>query len=302
MIDLILTMIVALDDVGGLFLQFTQTDIDNLIKKYNVLEKIRCNERGLIILWQKKYITNEQFARYMDMEYDEESFWLVADDFGDILNEREYQTEVDALNGELDWEPSFYSNYTAGDISYQWKDFNEKTLKAIIKFCIRKELEIDGILMTEDNTVFQKGDVYFNDTRLIDYLDDDDLDELRTSLSISISESQDSADRGEMYDLISDAFEEQIGPFKHKTIKDYNGKEKTKVFIKLSNIDFDEISEWLKDQYNEYDFMDENYGSMYSILREREYFEFKTPNYDYLSGDIDEGTLNEYTQNRLDWD
>ena len=51
-------------------------------------------------------------------------------------------TEITILNGELDWEPNVYSNYTANDIKYHWDDYNEETLKEIINFCIKKELSL----------------------------------------------------------------------------------------------------------------------------------------------------------------
>lgn len=308
MIYLVLTMIVALEKEGGLFLNFSKNDIDRFIKNYKLLDNNPgCNERGMIILWQNKYITNEQFARFMDITYEDNKFWMVFDSFYHMLPS-EYEFEVSILDGEPDWEPSFYSEYSIHDIkNYYWDDYTEKTLKEIIKFCIKKGFEIDDELMTEENTIFKDGDIYFKDKLLTEQFDEfDDIKEFVSPLAIAVGEAQDTADQDECYNKIKSSFEDGVGKFKYKSVPGKNKEGENislqKVYLDLSDIDFNEISDWLKNEYDEYNFEDETYGSLYHILNEQEVFEFKKPYYDYLSGSIDKDVLNEYTQSRLEWD
>lgn len=322
MYDLILSMIKANDDYEN-ELGFNKSDIENFMNKYNFKKEIvECNEIGKIILWNKKYITNEEFANYMDVEYDktEDKFWLVIDSFGDILS-KEYETEIGILGQDDDWwHGSDYYENTDID-SYYWHRYTEDTLKDIIEYCIKKGIEIedeDGEeyeLMTNENTYLKpdkngKQDIYFkyeneDEVELSSLLDNDELSDLKDALNYAICDAQETADRDEIYEKIISEFEDSIGFFKREYVKkkDYNGVEKEveKIYIRLDNIDFGKVEEFLQDEYNEYDFETENYGNLVSILKEMEFFEFRTPDYQYVSGDIDNDILNEYTTDKLNW-
>lgn len=308
--DLILTMIKANQDYEN-ELNFTKSDIDNFIKEYNFRDEInKCSEMGLIVLWKNKYITDEEFAKYMDVEFNEDKFWIIIDSFDEILSDKKYSTEIEILSGDRDWQGSDY--YDNCDIeSYYWSDYTEDTLKEIIKFCTDKGIEINEELMTDENTILKNGDIYFKfdeaeeDVKLSSLLDEDDLDELKTILNNAICDAQDSADRDEVYNKIISEFESSIGFFKRElaTKKDYYGvtKEVEKIHIRLDNLNIDDVEDFLKEDYGEYNFEDEKYGSLLHVLKEMEYFEFRTPDYNYISGSIDKATLNEYTQDKLNW-
>ena len=63
----------------------------------------------------------------------------------------------------------------------------------------------------------------------------------------------------------------------------------------------DQVENFLKDEYGEYEFYDETYGNLFSILNEMDFFDFKKPNYDYINANITKEILNDETQNRLEW-
>jgi len=302
-INLVLTMIDAHSDYGDV-LNFTKFDIDNIIKKYNIKD-ISCNELGWIILWENKYITDEKFCKHMNVEYINKHFYMIIDSFDDILD-KEYITEIKALNWDDDWWNSG-DYYYDSNVSYHWNNYTEDTLKEIMSFCFRKKLEIEGEEMNKSNTIFKNEDVYFNDQKLVDLIDDDDLDELKDVLNIAINDAQEDADRNNIYDKIKDAFEDKIGPFERKMVKVTDKKTGViknveKIYVRL-DFDMEDVKNFLKEEYNKYDFIEETYGDLIHVLKEMEFFDIKAPNYDYLgNGDIDDAYLNETTRERLNWE
>lgn len=300
-INLILTMISTYGEYGDK-LNFTKSDIDNIMKKYNFLNNIQCNELGLIVLYKNKYITPEIFADKMDVKYIDKNFWLVVDGFDDILS-KEYESEIKILDWDDDWWTN--SDWYENDISYHWDDYTEDTLKEIIKYCIDNGIEVDDELMDESNTILKNGDIYFNDEKLVDMIDNDEFDELKTILNGAICEAQNSADQSETYTKVKDAFEYGIGPFEKKMV-DYTSKytKETKNVEKLYvRLDFsmNDVEKHLKYHYAKYDFVDESFGDLFQVLRDMEFFDFKVPYYDNISGDIDNDLLNEFTREQLKW-
>ena len=306
--DLILTMIVSQKEYEGA-LNFTKIDIDRIIKKYkfNDINNIDCNELGWIILLENKYITNEMFAKKMDVEYIDGYFWTIIDDFSYILSEKHYETEISILNGDYDdWQ---HSSWYDADISYNWDEYTEETLKEIMEFCFRKGIEIEQDeeyeLMDKNNTFLKNGKLYFKDQELVELIDDDELSELKSSLNNSICEAQDSADQDAYYEAIKKEFINKIGPFERKTVKGIDRKTKKeidvdKIYVRL-DFDMAEVKAFLESDYSKYDFTSENYGSLVHVLREMEFFDIKEPYYpDY--GTIDKEYLNEITRDRLSWD
>lgn len=319
MYDLILSMIKANSEYEN-ELNFTKSDIENFMNKYNFKNEIKeSNELGWIVLWNNKYITNEEFAKLMDVEYNEDNFWLVINSFDDILSSK-YETEIKVLDQDDDWWNSsdYYEN---NDIdSYYWHRYTEDTLKEIIEFCVNQGIEIenedgDDELMTNENTYLipdKKGkqNIYFkyengDEVELSSLLDEDGLDELKTALNNAICEAQDYADRDDVETKIIKEFESSIGFFKREYVKkkDYKGVEKEveKISIRLDNLDFSNVESFLQDEYDEYDFETSNYGDLLHILKEMEYFEFDTPDYNNVYGDIDNDMLNEITVDKLHW-
>jgi len=289
-------MLVAYEEFGN-ELKYSKNDIDILINQNKILDNITCNERGCIILWDKKYITTEKFADLMDIEYIDNEFWMVFDGFDDVLSNKIYETEIKTLSGEMDWEGG---NYYDADVKSYWGDYDETTLKRLIEFCVDKGIEINDELMTKENTIIKDKDIYFNDKKLVDFIDDDDLYDLKNTLNNSICEAQESAEMSEVYKKTVESFEESIGEFKWETIKK-DGKDVEKLFIKV-NVDFNDIDYYLKDLYGEYEFEEESFGSLYHILNEMDFFEFSVPDYRYIYNSIDDDELNDITRNRLDWD
>lgn len=319
MYELILSMIKANSEYEN-DLNFTKADIENFMNKYNFKNEIKeSNELGWIVLWDNKYITNEEFAKLMDIEYYDNNYWLIVDSFDSILSDK-YETEIKVLDQDDDWWNSsdYYEN---NDIdSYYWHRYTEDTLKEIIEFCVNQGIEIengdgDDELMTDENTYLapdkhDKQNIYFkyengDEVELSSLLDEDGLDELKNALNNAICEAQDYADRDEVETKIIKEFESSIGFFKREYVKkkDYKGVEKEveKISIRLDNLDFNNVESFLQDEYNEYDFETSNYGDLLHILKEMEYFEFDTPDYNYIYGSIDNDMLNEITVDKLHW-
>ena len=307
-VNLVLSMIDEYNEYGDA-LNFTKSNIDKIVKKYNMNYK-QCNELGYIILLKNKYITYEQFCNYMDVEYIDGKVYLVIESFDDILSNK-YEYEIEALDGDVDWGDRYYDNYWENDVKSYWSDYTEETLKEIMAFCFKKGIEIEDELMDENNTVLKNGKLFFNDQELDELIDDDEFDELKSELNSAICEAQNSADRDHVYKLIEDAFVDKIGSFERKTVEvmkfnyDKNIKEQVdveKIYIQL-DFDLNEIETFLRDQYNKYNFIDESYGNLMSILKEMEFFDFDTPDYRYNgNGSIDYDYLNEITRERLGWD
>jgi hypothetical protein len=302
-INLILTMIDTHSEYGDT-LNFTKTDIDNIIKKYN-FKNIDCNELGWIILWKNKYITVEEFAKHMNVECIDNNFYMIVDSFDKVLSD-DYKSEISALDWDDDWWSKDWNSDSYYNDSYKqwWDDYTEDTLKEIMKYCFKHGFVIEDDEMNENNTVLKNGKLYFNDQELVDLIDEDELDDLKDVLNQSISNAQDDADRDEVYNTIKDAFINKIGPFERKMVSITDKetkeiKEIEKIYIRL-NFDMDDVETFLKNEYNEYDFIDENYGDLIYVLKEMDFFNFKI-NYDNSGGLIDEEYLNEITRDRLHW-
>lgn len=306
--NLILTMIETHSDYGD-DLNFTKVDIENLMKKCNFLKNIGCNELGWIILYKNKYITPEQFADHMDIECINDRFYLIVDSFDEVLSKKDYETEISAL----DWDDDWWNDgdyYDANIGLYHWSDYTEETLKEIMNFCFRQGLIIDDEEMDENNTILKNGKVYFKDQELVDLIDDYDLDELKTELNNAVCEAQNNADRDYTYNEIKNAFVKKIGSFERKMVEKtvYNKEKKIKeiknvekIYIRL-NFNIKDIEAFLRDEYAKYDFIDETYGSLKTVLQGMEFFDVKFPDYDYIgNGSIDDDYLNEMTRERLKW-
>ena len=127
----------------------------------------------------------------------------------------------------------------------------EKEIEALREQLNSDEIEIDEELMTKENTILKDGDIYFNDEKLVKFIDYDELEGLRDCLNDAICEAQEDADKGECYRKIRNAFENQIGEFKikSKSVKNYKGEERNveKLYIKFNN-DFSEVEKFLKEK------------------------------------------------------
>lgn len=297
---LLLQMLEAYDNFGN-EIGFSEEELNNFILKYLNVNKLKCNERGYILLWLNNYISDELFAKYMDIEYEDKKFWMVVSNFCDIIKK---DTACEILNGEYDWNYDFYNEYTDTDIeTHYWNDYDEETLRDIIKWCVTHEIELDDVLMTEDNTILKDKDIYFNNKLLRKYLKEDDLDELIIILTNSVGEAYYHSEIDYIYKKLKDEFIDEIGNYKWKTITNSRGKQEDKLYIDLSNYDFNDIGYKLKEQYGEYEFEEESYGSLYHILKEFEYFDnFREPDYRYLSVSMDDEILNNITRDRLNYD
>lgn len=300
--DLVLSMLEASNKLEStLFgsLNFSKADITKFIKKYNVLEKPECNELGFYLLLNNGYITKEQFAKYLGLKYENDNFWLVVDSFDDVLSDSKYEFEIKILDNEFeDYGNDFYN---IEDIDYYFRYYDEKTLYSIIQYCIDKGLEVDEELITDENISLRNGEIFVNNIKLKDVIDSDDgLEDLRSELNIAICEAQESADFDEMYNKIINAFKDEVSDFERRTvnIKDKNVEQ---IYIKITDKKLKEAEKLLIEEYGEYDYKEEKYGNMLYILKEMEFFDFRTPDYNNIYGDIDKGVLNDYTQSRLNF-
>lgn len=295
---LILTMLGALKDFSEADLNFTKKDVDAISKNNLDLNNINCNEVGLIVLYENGYITIEKLAELLDCEYEDGQFTITIDSFSDILNDNKYSYEIEILDQTIDYEPH-YSDYDA-DVKYHWDEYDEDTLQSIVEFCIDKKLEYDEVLMTSGNTKVIDGKAYFNDDEIEDLIDDDDLEELHDVLNNAIQEAQEMADRYEAENKVVSSFEDKVGTYERDYIKTSGGKEKEIITIKL-NIDLAEIKSEFVSYYGEYEYEYEYYGNLISMLSDHDFFDFDTPDYNYISGTVEKSDLNEITNDRLSW-
>lgn len=300
--SLVLIMIDSHTEYGD-ELGFTKTDIDKIIRKYEFYKHVSCNELGWIILWENGYITDELFANKMDVAVIDKHIYLIADSFDDILG-KDYETEISILDWDDDWWTPSYCDYDA-EVSYNWQHYDENTLKSIMEYCFKNGLEIDDEEMTEENTILKDGKLYFNDKELNDLIYEDSLEELKDILNTAICEADDSANRDATYDAVKKAFENSIGTIERKMVKGIEYKTKKeidveKIYIKL-DLNMKDIKHFLRDCYGQLEYIDSSYGNLVQVLKEMEFFDFKKPYYDYISGDIDKDELNQTTRDRLSW-
>lgn len=286
--NLIISMIKAYSE-NSEGLGFNKNDIDNFIKKYDYLDDISCNDLGYIILWKNKYIDDSKFSKLMEIEFKDDKLYIVCDNFYDILNMTKYKTIIEILNGDFDWD--FYDSYENA-VGLYWSDYNEDTMKAIYDFCIKKKLEIEGEVMTEENTKLEKNDVLFNDVSLNKYIDEDEgLYDLCSELNNSIAYAQQAADQNEIFEKVDKTFRSKIGDY------EWNSE---KLYLKIDKNIINEVEDYLKD-FDEFVFNSAAYGSLLYILREMGKFDIRFPDLDNIYATIDDDFLNDVTQDRLSW-
>ena len=313
MIDLILKMIVAFEEFKT-ELNFTENDIDNIVKKYKLFEgdnsKYDINERAFIILLKKGYITKDQFAKHMDIEFDNDSkedpiydsFHIIVDSFDDVLSDN-HDTESKLLDNNF--EDSNYGNFYHVDVDQYWSDYTEETLKMIMNYCIDNKLEIEVedemIVMTPENTTLEKGDIYFKSgeyhTKLYKLINHEEgLEDLRQELNDAICEADTDANISKCYKMSKDKFNDNVGEFEWKTIAiGDKTKEKLYIYIHESLID---IEKFLIDTYGKYEFNQEDYGNIPGILKDgMEIYDYYPIDFNYVY--IDDKVLNDYTQDKL---
>ena len=74
-VQLVVSMIVAHEKYGDA-IRFTKEDIDIIIQENVDWERANYNELAAIILWRSKYITLEQFAKKMDLEVENGTYYF----------------------------------------------------------------------------------------------------------------------------------------------------------------------------------------------------------------------------------
>jgi hypothetical protein len=301
--DLILTMLVAHNNYGDA-LNFTKSEVDNLIKKHLTdIDKIDCNEYGYIILLENGYITKDQFAKKMGVIYENKHYWLITHNFEDLLPSK-YETEAKILDGNYDFESYDFYDYNIDN--YFWGDFNEETLKSIIEYCNKNNLEVDiendegnyETIELKNNLILKNGDIYINDKfdnlteyKLRNLIDEEDgLADLKNEICFAISDAQEDADQLKIYNKIKKSVIDKIGPYENIVTGNKDG---IKIML---DFDMDDVKNFLSN--DEYEFNDTTYGSLETILQEMEFFDIDKPYYD-ISGTIDDDYLNELIQDRL---
>jgi len=319
-VNIIISMIYFYEE-EGVKMKYTLDDINRFIKKYKIdWNKEHYNELGTIILYQNKYISIEKFAKDMDLGLENNKLYLVVSSFSDLLNTNDYEQKqaAEILDGEYDWE---FGNTYESDIP--WSDYDIETLKEIINFCVTKKLSINDdendcqTFITIKNTKIIKGDIWvktkFGNKQLSEFIDSDELDDLKSELNIAHCEAQEDADQDEIYQKLKRSAESKFGAWEHKskTIKRYDEKTKNLKTEEVYELWFDDIFDWdqmkteLISQYKNNGIIDftasENYGNWISYSREYrdDGFDIDIPDYNYIYGSIDDDVLNDRTRERL---
>ena len=299
-VQLLISMIVAYEEYGD-SISYTKEELDNFIDDYELLKQ-DWNELGSLVLYDYKYISEQKFADVMDLEVEDGDFWMVFDDFEDVLpNDFEFEAKV--LDGRIweDWNGSGYYDYDI-DLS----DFSEETLKVIVNYCDKNGCEIDTedgeLLLTKDNMIIKNGNIYVGDENLDEHMKDDGMDELKNEIQFGIADAYDGAEVDDVYDVVKSEFEDVYGKYKWKNVKN-NDKEVEKLWIKMDK-DLTEIRSSLDDYYNcngkvDYSTDNEAFGNMFIVLQELEFFEMRKPNYDYLNSYPETKTIDEKVREQI---
>jgi len=301
-VQLLISMIVAYEEYGDV-IGYTKEELDIFVKKYDLLKQ-DWNELGALVLYEYKYISMEKFAKVMDMEIIDDDFWLVFDDFADILPS-DFDFEAKVLDGRMweDWQPSDYYDY---DIDFS--NFSEKTLQVIIDYCDKIGCEIgtdDGeILLTKNNMTIKNGNIYVKEENLEEHMDDDGMNDLKRDIQFGIADAYDGAEADAVYNACKSDFVEAYGEYKWVSTKK---GEKTieKLYVKMDK-DLSDVRSSLEDDYFYdgkiiYSTEQESFGNMYQVLYEFDFFDMKKPNYDYLDNYPGRDSIDERVRERIQY-
>lgn len=300
-VQLLISMIVAYEEYGD-SIGYTKEELDKFIQQYELF-KLNWNELGALVLYDYKYISKEKFAEVMELEVDDDGFWMEFNDFEDALPS-DFEFEAKVLDGRMweDWTPFDYYEY-----DFDLGDFTEETLKAVIDFCDRNGCEIetddDEILLTKDNMRIEKGTIYVGNENLNEHMDDDGMDELKREIQYGISDAHESAEADEIYTSVKDNFEEGVGSYKFVSIKNSKGKSVDMLWVKVE-ADLSEVMSDLKDAYTyngetTYSTAQHDFGNMYHVLHEFDFIEMKKPYYDNSYSSPSRELTDECVRNRL---
>ena len=288
-LNLILAMIRSLDYHDSSELNFSKDDIDYFINKDNLLDKLDCDDKGIIILWQNNYIDNNIFSKEMGTYYEDGIFYLVYNNFEELLVNNE--TEAKIMDDDI---YLFENEYTYENIIIDyWYMFNIDTLNHIINFCVENKLKIKEEFITHQNTKIINNDIYFKDKPLKKYLNK--LSKLENLLLMIINDSISIAYYDAAYKKIKNMIEDNIGTFKWKRI--YNNKDES--LLVNVNITWYEVLKYLDEYSDDFDFESSNYGSLTHILKDMNYFDIGNVNYDNLYINLDKVELNNNIINNL---
>ena len=288
-LNLILAMIRSLDYHDSSELNFSKDDIDYFINKDNLLDKLDCDDKGIIILWQNNYIDNNIFSKEMGTYYEDGIFYLVYNNFEELLVNNE--TEAKIMDDDI---YLFENEYTYENIIIDyWYMFNIDTLNHIINFCVENKLKIKEEFITHQNTKIINNDIYFKDKPLKKYLNK--LSKLENTLLMVFNDSIAIAYYDAAYKKIKNMIEDNIGTFKWKRI--YNNKDES--LLVNVNITWYEVLKYLDEYSDDFDFESSNYGSLTHILKDMNYFDIGNVNYDNLYINLDKVELNNNIINNL---
>ncbi|MCK9445631.1 hypothetical protein M0Q50_01920 [bacterium] len=325
MINLILNILIAHNEYDDA-IHFTEEEILELIKKYDIVNKKEYNALGSLLLYEKSLITYEDFMKSIDLSYEDngtgkKSVYLYINDFDEILkNDRKYSTMNRILNDDID--DMFEPYDTDFDISYYLDDFTNDTMTEIINYlikndCVYTDDNDEEIIISKENTKIDGKFIYINDSqddwiKMDEDVIKDNFDELYTNIQRSIADAQRDADISYIYDKTVKEFENAIGYFQRitKKKKKYNRAGQLEeidgevIKIQLKYFNFDELKDDLKSTLEFrgiYNFLEET-ESYLSIGIENDWFDCDTLDYDRdYSGTIDNKDLNSIIVDILSW-
>lgn len=321
MTNLILNILIRHIEYGD-DIHFTEDEIIELIKKYDIINKKDYNALGSLLLYEKSLITYEDFMKSINLSYEDngtgkKSVYLYINDFDEILkNDRKYSTMIGILNDDIDdmFEPYDFDF----DISYYLDDFTNDTMTEMIDYliknhCVYTDDDDKEIIISKENTKIDGKFIYINDSqgdwiKMDEDVIKDNFDDLYNNIQRSIADAQRDADMTYIYEKTVKEFENDIGHFEKiiKKKKKYNNEEYDDEVIKiqLNDFNFDELKDELKSSLEFrgiYDFLDDT-ESYLNIGIENDWFDCDTLDYDRdYNGTIDYKDLNSMLVDILSW-
>lgn len=320
MINIILNLLFQYDKLGDK-LGFSKDEIDKLIKEHVLDDNgtTSCNAFGSMLLEKHGYVTKKDVSDKFNLQYEKEnensdkmSLYWYFNSFDEILKEDNYKTEIIYLDS-LAWEQfDYYSSGSWAELNDFYDDINEENLKDILKYLIKNKCDIfvddsvdEYILVEKTNSKVEDGKIYLKDSKNIwfkisesELENSDDCEELVSRLNSTYEACKSDADIIEAEKQVIDSFESEIGHYERK----YDEKTK-KEYIRLrcDFINWDQLWEFYIDESKHeygsglYEFDDESTytgDDLESIGHELDWFEFRTPDYNYIYGDIKNTDLN----------
>jgi len=276
---------------------YNRDELKEMYEKSNI-DLTQFGELPPLILYNSGFMSDEEFVEVFSSELNIIDGEIYVDADENDLDTLMSDSVKNILFGEDWWDYNVYEVYD--NLSYALSDLTKITKDYIVNDIIKSEINIfDDLLLTKDNLVFIENDYYFEDENMNfeELLEFEELSEYKDAINLAYSKAQEDADIGEYYSKALESMEDIIGTYKKEDIK-INDKYYTVLRFKLSNLNFSDMIDFLKSQYenwdNGIDYATENYGNIMGIFADMtddvaDFFD----NYG-LTGSIDNNLFNEF--------